>query len=238
MPKLSKRLQAIADFVPQGAITADIGTDHALLPMALIKTGRCPYVIASDLNKGPYEAARKQLEAEPFGRQIDLRFGDGLNVLNPGEVNCIVIAGMGGEAISTILEARPDVLAPVELLILQPMTDSDKLRVWLVKHGWTVVNEQLIEEDERIYEIIVAQKGRYQTDDLLELEIGPILLARPDPLLEKLLQQRLDRMERAYREMEHSQTPEGKSKRDQVYRRMEEIRRLIRCRLAARSSLT
>lgn len=234
MPTLSKRLKALSDFVPQGAVVADIGTDHALLPAYLIKTGKCPRAIASDVNRGPFQAAMDYLDNEDLRRKVDLRLGDGLNVLNPGEASCIVIAGMGGGTIKGILEDRPEVLASVEKLILQPMSDSDFLRIWLAEHGWAPVDELLVEEDGRIYEVIAAGWGCFRVDSRLELEIGPILIARRDPLLLKLLGQRLDRMERTCRELERSKSPEGKIKRDEISTRMEEIRRLIRCRLAAR----
>jgi tRNA (adenine22-N1)-methyltransferase len=234
VPILSKRLQVLADLVPRGAVVADIGTDHAQLPAYLVKTGRCPSAIAGELNPGPYGAALEYLNRENLQAKVDLRSGDGLNILSPGEVGCIVVAGMGGGTIAGILAARPDVLAPVERLVLQPMSDSDVLRLRLAKHGWKPIDERLVEEDGRIYEVIAAGQGGFPAGNRLELEIGPILIARRDPLLRKLLGQRLEAMERAYRELEHSKTPEGRRKREQIGVRMEEIRRVIACQSVVR----
>ena len=105
MIKLSRRLQTIADQVTQGARVADIGSDHALLPVYLIQSGRCPSAIAGELNTGPFQAARKQTAEAGLKTVIEVRQGDGLSVLEPGEADTVTIAGMGGSLMADILEA-------------------------------------------------------------------------------------------------------------------------------------
>ena len=94
---LDDRLQALADFVPEGARAADIGTDHGYLAVALLQQGKANFVVAGDKNRGPYEAAKRTVHEYAISEeQISVRLGDGLEVVKPGEVDTVCIAGMGG----------------------------------------------------------------------------------------------------------------------------------------------
>jgi tRNA (adenine22-N1)-methyltransferase len=178
--KLSNRLQAVVNNVPVGAILADIGSDHAYLPCFAVKKGIVPQAIAGEVAQGPFQSALEQVRAEGLTEQIEVRKGDGLAVINPNEVQCITIAGMGGSLISTILDNGKSKLAGVERLVLQPNVGSFAIRRWLIVNDWELVKEEILKEDGKIYEILVAQKGHalkpYQ-ESRLEEEIlfGPYL---------------------------------------------------------------
>ena len=148
---LDTRLQTIAEFVPKGSRVADIGTDHGYLAIELIKKEIATFVIASDKNIGPLEAARKNIETAKLESNIDLRLGDGLQTLKPNEVDVICIAGMGGVLICDILNASPEIIATTEKLILQPM--------WAAKNSFYVEDEDLAEVDDIIYEIICLSRN-------------------------------------------------------------------------------
>ena len=151
MITLDKRLSAVAALVRQGSRLADIGTDHAYLPVHLVQAGVCPSAIASDIGAGPLDAARRTVTENGLTSEIALRLGDGLATVSAGEVEDIAIAGMGGETIVMILEAAPWVQNEGIRLILQPMTRAEDLRRWLLHNGFSVLEEHLIIDGRHLY---------------------------------------------------------------------------------------
>ena len=188
--KLGQRLQAIADMVPAGSVIADIGTDHAYLPIYLIKQKIAARAIAGDVHHGPYLSAQGAVAAHNLEQAISVRQGNGLAVIQPGEADVVVIAGMGGANIIDILSARPEVTAAFKRLILQPMIAASLVRSWLHAHDWQIINEQLVQEDGKLYQIIAAEPGVSQqlADDIL-YEIGPVLWQAKPPLLRQHIQE-------------------------------------------------
>ncbi|MDR6551333.1 class I SAM-dependent methyltransferase [Paenibacillus qinlingensis] len=156
MVKLSKRLQMIADRVPVGSKVADIGSDHALLPTYLAQQGIIVAAVAGEVNPGPFEAAQRQVLESGLSKIIQVRSGDGLAVIEPGEVNVITIAGMGGSLMASILEAGKSKLVGVGQLILQPNVGEEHVRRWLLHNGWKLDSETILEEDGKIYEVLTA----------------------------------------------------------------------------------
>jgi tRNA (adenine22-N1)-methyltransferase len=157
MITLSTRLQAVASQVPAESRLADIGSDHALLPVWLVQAGRIRAAVAGELNEGPYMAAAKQVREAGLEASIAVRRGDGLAVLAPGEVDAIAIAGMGGSLIARILQDGAGKLEGVARLILQPNVGADRVRQWLLDRSWVLIGENIVEEDEKIYEILIAE---------------------------------------------------------------------------------
>lgn len=194
--KLTPRLQAVADCVPHDSHVADIGTDHAYIPIYLVMTKRARRVLATDVKPGPVAAARHTLELFNLTKSVALRLGKGLAPVEAAdEIDTFIIAGMGGETICTILaDGSPNLLTKARL-ILQPMTDSSDVRRWLAKNNFLIVNENLVREGRKIYEVIVAEPGRQE--DLTWLEFGPVLTANRHRLLAPLLRSRLNRLVKA-----------------------------------------
>lgn len=158
--KLGKRLKVIAEFIPVGSFLGDIGTDHAYLPVYLAQKERIARAIGVDIHKGPFLSAKKTVSEYKLSDKIEIRLGDGLKPLDMGEVNVLSIAGMGGSTILDILRSKPEVVAKVEDLILQPQGAEAKLRQNLTAQGWRIVDETLVEEDNKIYTVIHFSKDK------------------------------------------------------------------------------
>ncbi|HHV51820.1 MAG TPA: SAM-dependent methyltransferase [Clostridiales bacterium] len=154
---LDNRLKLIASFVRPGCRIADIGTDHAHLPIFLVKNGVCPFAIASDIGEKPVAIARKNIAEARLEGQISVRAGDGLSVISPGEVDDLIIAGMGGETIAGIIGAAGWLKNEKYRLILQPMTRSENLREYLFSEGFAIIDEQIAETGDKLYPVICAE---------------------------------------------------------------------------------
>lgn len=164
---LDCRLQAVAAFVRPGSRLADVGTDHALLPCALVATGHCPGAIATDIRRGPTEAARRSVVSAGLSDRIDVRLGDGLSTVRAEEVEDIVIAGMGGETIAAILEAASWIHDPRYRLILQPMTRAERLRRYLFEDGFAILEESPVKDGHHHYTVLCVEYtgNRYTPDE-------------------------------------------------------------------------
>jgi len=189
--QLSRRLAALVQYVPPNTIIADIGTDHAQVPVYLVKNGICFRAVAGDLNSGPVESARETVRLYGLEEKIDIRQGDGLEIVKPGEVDVVIAAGMGGLLMTRILERGREVLKSLQRLVVQPNNNPGLLRSWLVKNGWGIVDEELVQESGKFYPVIVAEQNRGSyAGDSLSLEIGPCLLKKGGPLVQKFLEKK------------------------------------------------
>ena len=142
---IDSRIQTVASFVREGSRVADIGADHGYLSIELVRSGRAVQVIATEKNVEPFEVLRKNILASGLENFIDVRLGDGLQVLAAGEVDTICIAGMGGALMGKILSDAPEVVQSARRLILQPMNGAKKIRERLVEENWTIEDEDLAE---------------------------------------------------------------------------------------------
>lgn len=213
--KLSHRLQAVARYVIPGSVVADIGTDHGYLPVYLVVNDVAPRVIATDRGKGPLSAASQLVSLLSLDTQIDLRLGDGLTVLQPGEVDMVCIAGMGGMAIRDILADNMDVARSLKRLVLQPQRNVSAVRHFLVENGWRIVAEDLAEDEGFYYEIIVAEPGEMTITEH-EAEFGPLLLANGHPLLKDFLSLRQADLTRLLESMESNNSLEAVRRKEQL----------------------
>lgn len=155
LPHLDARLSAAAAFVRPGSIAADIGCDHGKLSAWLAGSGRCPLVFACDLRPDPL--AKAQRACAHLGEKVQFRLGSGLDVLQPGEAQDIIIAGMGAQTIMEILDAAPWVFDPAYNLVLVPATKHSLLRRWLAQRGFTLQGETLTHAAGRWYAVMNAR---------------------------------------------------------------------------------
>jgi len=245
---LSNRLETIANRVPAGARLADIGSDHALLPTYLAQRGMISFAVAGEVNPGPFEAASRQVRASGLTKVIDVRRGDGLAVIAPGEVDAIAIAGMGGALIASILEEGKAKLDGVGTLILQPNVGEDAVRRWLDGNGWMLTGEAILQEDGKIYEVLTAVpaanvsaeafKRLYTSRTLRDgvtldrealLRFGPYLLEEASPVWTMKWESELVKMERIRQSLLMSELAASKEKARQYAEEMEQIREVLAC---------
>lgn len=172
--KLSQRIYALCSQVDTGETVADIGTDHGYVPLLLIKNNISPYAIMADISRSSLSTAISSFQADEIKYSSDqFRVGDGLRVLEMGEVDAVIIAGLGGITISEIIEDDIQKTRSFKKLILQPRKHSGELRHCLDVNGFDIVKEVLVAEGKFVCEIIVAvpgdcvnRKEKYSEDDI------------------------------------------------------------------------
>ncbi|KGR78520.1 tRNA (adenine(22)-N(1))-methyltransferase [Ureibacillus manganicus] len=215
--KLSKRLETVASFVPTGAVIADIGSDHAYLPCYLINNKIAKKAIAGEVVKGPFESAVRQVREEGLIHKISVRLADGLEAIEDGDkVDTITIAGMGGPLIVSILEKQPEALKNVTRLILQPNIHAKVIREWAMKNNWALLDEVILEEDAKIYEILVLQRGEMNLTEQ-ELLLGKHLMNEKSDVFIKKWQREIDNLKRVLSSLEGAEsTPDVVAKREEI----------------------
>ena len=173
MSYLSIRLQTIHDMLPKG-VTADIGSDHGKLMIALFKSGKITRGYAVENKKGPYQRLVKVLEKEGLIDNIIPLFSDGIEDL-PADTKNIVLAGMGGDLIVSILLKHPEKLKLVSTIVVDAHGASNKVREEISKLGYAIAEEKMVKEDDKYYEIIKFIKADIASYTEEDLEFGPIL---------------------------------------------------------------
>lgn len=227
--KLTDRLLKIASLVDEGKKIADIGTDHGYIPVYLLKNNKIDFAILADVNKGPLDNARKEVRHNKLEDKVDLRLGSGIEVLNENEVDQIIIAGMGGILISELLEAKTSVAQNAEKLILQPMQAQDELRKYLYKNGYEVINEVLVKEDFRIYEIIEAKYTGKKTEvsDEIYYEVSNKLIENKDQLLVEFINKKINAYENIIKKLEGKSGESIEAKRNETIKVIEKLKELV-----------
>lgn len=194
---LGARLAAVARYVPPGSMVADVGCGDGSLAVYLATVRRCR-VIATEASRAALALTARR--AATCGAALELRYGRGLGPLRPGEAGIIIIAGMGGIAISRVLGGRPSGISP-RYFVLQPAARAAYLRCWLYARGWKVLDEDLVREGKRFYEILVARPENGETAakrpagqgeaPLAQGEVGRVLWEKRHPLLRPFLEQKI-----------------------------------------------
>lgn len=194
---LSKRLQAIADFVPRNSNVIDVGTDHAYIPIYLVQQGIATHCLATDVRKGPLEKAKKNLETYHI-QNIDLLQANGLEGIEYDKNQVVIISGMGGYLIRDILQRGKKFYR----LILQPQQDCQVVRRYLHENGYCIIDENFIKDEEKYYTIIVAELGNvtyYEHD--YEYIYGKQVIEKKVPVFKEWLELRLEKQEKIYQNL-------------------------------------
>ncbi|ELU5585863.1 SAM-dependent methyltransferase [Clostridium perfringens] len=197
--ELSKRLKRIAEHVDKCESVADIGTDHGYIPIYLVKEGICEKAIALDINKGPIEKAKVNVAFEGVSNKIKCLLGPGLNPLKVGEVNGVILAGMGGNLTRDILLADMEKVKKYDFIILQPAQNPEVLREFLYKNDYEIIDEDLIKDEGRFYELFKVKYNENSEklvfEDELEYEVSPLLREKNHPLFKEFIEEKINRCE-------------------------------------------
>lgn len=233
--KLSRRLRTVAEQIPAGTTMADIGSDHAAIPCFTCRQEVTRWAIASEVAQGPYQRTCHQVQQSGLEECIDVRLGSGLEILDPNEVDVVIMAGMGGELIVDMLEAGQDLLIGISRLVLQPNVARKTVRRWLLRHDWALVNEAIIEEYGKFYEVLVAEPGDgqspYQGEGELELELeaGPLLIQQKSPVfLRKWRHERLKKKNIYNQLLQASPTENIANKKQRLLREINEMEEMLK----------
>ncbi|MDR1801330.1 MAG: class I SAM-dependent methyltransferase [Lachnospiraceae bacterium] len=200
---LSNRLLAIAGMVTKGEslVLADIGTDHAGLPIHLCRINAINAAIALDFNEGPLKIARKNILEAGLSDRIDVRKSDGFSALKSDEAQIAVIAGIGGALTIRILKDGEEVLEKIEVLILEPQSEIEKVREYLWREGYIITDEDMIFEQGKYYPIIKAIHGNDEAYDEVELRYGRRLLKEKNKTLKDLIYKELNTLGNIFEEL-------------------------------------
>ena len=219
--KLSKRMQAVADLVTPGQRVADVGCDHAYVSIYLVEQGIASQCLAMDVNKGPLERAQANIQAHGLEDRIETRLGSGLEPARVGEVDAVLMAGMGGILMRDLLETSKEVSHSLQEWVLQPQSDIDLVRSYIRESGFTIVEENMVEEDGKYYPMVravpeqetSAESGLVSAAELTAEELqwqqvydlyGKLLLTGQHPVLKEFLEQGKEHYAAILRQMESS----------------------------------
>ena len=226
--QLSQRLSSVASMVTAGNCLADVGTDHGYVPIYLYERNVIPRAIAMDVNKGPLERAALHIAESGMKDAIETRLSDGLTALKPGEVDSVVIAGMGGPLMIRILSAYPEVTASVKELILQPQSEIPELRIWLYEQGYEIVEEHMVFEDGKYYPMFKAVKNP-EAEKLTDLEykFGRISVLEEPEVLKAYLVREIANKQNIFKKLMDENSEKSRARAEEIKALLAELEEML-----------
>lgn len=229
---LSKRLNAAAEFVPAGARLADIGSDHAYLPCDLVEKKKIKFALAGEVASGPYERSKAEVQKRKLETFIQTRKGDGLAIIKPEDrIDTVSICGMGGLLITDILSQgkKEGKLHSVEWLVLQPNVGQASVREWLDHNQFIILDEKIVYENKKYYEIIFAKLDKQKKTAIYSLEdytFGVKLRKECHPLFVKKWQLEKAKFEQILERLKESENKEN-AQQKKILEKIKEIEEMI-----------
>lgn len=222
--ELSARMQMNADLVPQGASLADIGCDHGYVSIYLARENKCRNIIAMDVKEGPLAIARRNVESAGVQHKVSCRLSDGVMKLEPGEMDTLLIAGMGGMLVCRILQAKQEVLAGVSTLILQAQSDWYTLRKTIWRLGYRIDCESVCQDMGKYYLAIRAIQGEEETPYTEEeCTYGKLLpKSKNETYLQWLLREK-EKKESVCKHLQEKDTEEARKRMEELQKELQTI---------------
>jgi len=178
--KINARLKKIGDLVEANSFCLDVGCDHALLDIYLVKQKKNIKAVASDVAEGPVEQAKNNIKREKLEGEIEVRLGEGLTTYTPN-INTVIISGMGGRNIIGICKNSMRILKKIDTFILSPNNYQEEVKRFFCKNGFYIANEEFVKDKKFIYQIIILKRGK-KSYSKKEYFFGPVFLVKKGPL--------------------------------------------------------
>lgn len=213
--RIPDRMLAIASIMDKSKVIADVGCDHAYISINILENGKAEKIIASDLREGPLRIAKDNIKLAGFEDRIEVRLCPGLSAYREGEVDTILISGMGGMLVKDILSDGIKVVEKADTLILEPQSDLRVVRAYLREIGFEIVDEDMIKESGKYYQIIKAVRGETKSTLcngirlMSEDEFGPVLIRKKNPVLKEFLLSRKIHFETLLQNKEFIESQKG-----------------------------
>lgn len=224
--KLSKRLQAIANLVPKNSIVADIGTDHGYIPKYLIDMNISKMVIASDISYNSLEKTISYVENLGYSRIIP-RVGNGLETIKHFEVDTVILSGMGGLLIKEILDDNRTKSSSITNFILQANMASKELRHYLMETNFLIIDEELVYEDGKYYEIIYCKKGKDHINKEIYFEISEKLIEKKHPLLKEYIEFKINSVNKIIENLKDKTTEKSINRMNELMNNKESYQQVL-----------
>lgn len=213
----SKRLNMVLQQILPCDFLADIGTDHGYIPILAVQEGRAKRAAAADISQGSCNKALANIQARGLQACIDVRCGSGLEVIKEGEQpNCIVISGMGGLLVLDILKGSPQVTERAGQLVLQPQRDIDKVRRFVLDHGFHIADEDMLFEDGKYYTVLSCVRGKAQPYTECEYLFGKRLIEKKSPVLKAYCSFEYNKLKGVIQNIESNSGEENDSRKKQL----------------------
>lgn len=227
--ELSTRLSKVAAMVEHCDCVADIGTDHAYIPIYLVKNNICKHAIASDINIGPVKKAKLNVSAYNLQSKIECRLGPGLNTLKNKEADIAIISGMGGNLIGDILEDRLDLFKEFQAVILQPIQNPEVLREYIYSKGYEIIDEDLCIDENKFYEIIKIRyaEKQYKADSIY-YEISKKLFEEKHPVIKAFILSKCNKYRKIH-SLINDNTDHANARKKELEMKIMKLEEMIKC---------
>lgn len=227
--ELSNRLKTISNLINNVKSIVDVGTDHGYIPIYLVGNSILDYAVASDINKGPVEKAKNNVKDFNLGNKISCRLGGGLTTVKPREVDAAIIAGMGGNLIRDIIEESKGVFKTLDYAVLQPVQNPEVLREYIYKSGYTILDEIIVKDEEKYYEIIKVKYDNNKREvEPIYYEISEILLNKKEPLFKEYIEFKLNKYIRVYENL-NEETELSRKRKEELRRIIQKLKEFLQC---------
>lgn len=227
--ELSNRLKTISNLINNVKSIVDVGTDHGYIPIYLVGNSILDYAVASDINKGPVEKAKNNVKDFNLGNKISCRLGGGLTTVKPKEVDAAIIAGMGGNLIRDIIEESKGVFKTLDYAVLQPVQNPEVLREYIYKSGYTILDEIIVKDEEKYYEIIKVKYDNNKREvEPIYYEISEILLNKKEPLFKEYIEFKLNKYTRVYENL-NEETELSRKRKEELRRIIQKLKEFLQC---------